>query len=202
VNCGFDEYYDPDGCSKVDLTPYGGTRIDRKVTVRETWEAMEACAKEGLVRSIGVSNFTAVLIHDLLSYATIPPAVNQIESHPYLQQADLVEYCHRMGIRVEAYSPLGTAAFKKPDDPSTLSDPLIMKLAAKYGKTPAQICLRWQLQRGVVALPKSVHQIRIKENIAVFDWQLKDEDMKAISLIDRRYHFLNPKDWYDIPIFD
>jgi len=198
---GFDSDYDPDGCSKIDLTPYGGSKIDKTVSIRETWQAMEEMKELGLVRAIGVSNFTAILIHDLLTYAKIKPAVNQVELHPYLQQPELVTYCQKQGIVVEGYSPLGTSNFKKPDEPSVLNDETIKKIAEKYNKSTAQVSLRWATQRNVVPLPKSVSPQRIKENISIFDFTLSDEDMKQMSTLDKNYHFLRPNDWYGIPLF-
>jgi len=201
---GYDSNYDPNDLSQIDLSSNGGSKVDRTVSIRETWEAMEKCVEEGLVKAIGVSNFTCPLIHDLLTYAKIRPVVNQVESHVYLQQSNLIKYCEEQLIRVEGYSVLGTSEFKKKDDPEVLKDPLIIKLSEKYGKSPAQICLRWQTQRGVIALAKSVTKERIKENISIFDFQLSDEDMKEISKIDRRFHFLNPIDWdtFKIPLWD
>lgn len=199
---GYDADYDPDGCTKIDLTPYGGTKIDSTVSIRETWEAMEQLVDAGLVKAIGVSNFTAPLIHDLLTYARIKPAVNQVELHPFLQQPALVAYCQRLGICVSGYSPLGTNDFRKPHEPSVLADPHIAQIAAAHGKSPAQVALRWATQRNVVVLPKSVHPARIAENIAIFDFQLTPAEMGTMKTLDRNYHYLRPNDWYGIPLFE
>jgi len=176
-------------------------KLDMTVSIRETWLAMEEVYHQGLVKSIGVSNFTAILIHDLLTYATVKPSVNQVELHPYLQQGQLVSYCEKHNILVEGYSPLGTGEFKKPDEPTVLQDPLLVKLAEKHGKSVAQITLRWFVQRGLVALPKSVTPSRMKENISIFDFSLSEPEMKEIASIDRNYHFLRPQDWYGLPLF-
>jgi len=198
---GFDDDYDPNDCKKVDLTPYGGTKIDRTVSIRETWEAMEEIQREGLARSIGVSNFSASLIHDLLTYAKIKPAVNQIELHPYLQHEKLVKYCRSQNILVEAYSPLGTSDFKGKDEPTVLEDQKLKEIGDRHGKSVAAVTLRWIVQRGLVTVPKSVNPQRIAANLHVFDFSLTDQEMKEISLLDRNYHFLRPEDWYGIPIF-
>eukprot|EP01101_Sappina_pedata_P011388 TRINITY_DN7664_c0_g1_i1.p1 TRINITY_DN7664_c0_g1~~TRINITY_DN7664_c0_g1_i1.p1 ORF type:complete len:322 (+),score=153.32 TRINITY_DN7664_c0_g1_i1:30-995(+) len=192
---GFDKSYDPNlgnlsAADKFDSVP-----------IRETWEAMEALVEEGLVKAIGVSNFASALIHDLLTYAKIKPAVNQVENHPYLQQGPLVKYCQSKGIVIEAYSPLGTPGVKGASEPTVLEDPILNELAKKYSRSVAQIALRWQIQRGVVALPKSVTPSRIQENFSVSDFELSQEDFDKITSIDRKYRFLNPDDWYQVPLF-
>eukprot|EP01006_Ploeotia_vitrea_P046398 TRINITY_DN67023_c6_g9_i1.p1 TRINITY_DN67023_c6_g9~~TRINITY_DN67023_c6_g9_i1.p1 ORF type:complete len:333 (+),score=181.41 TRINITY_DN67023_c6_g9_i1:81-1079(+) len=198
---GFDDTYDPDGCSGVDLSANGGSKIDMSVSIRETWEAMEACQRAGLVKNIGVCNFTAPLIHDLLTYATIKPAVNQVEMHPLLQQPALVKYCQAQNIAVTAYSPLGTADFKQPHEPSVLGDETLKKIADKHKQSVAQVALRFNVQRGVIVIPKSTNPDHIKDNLNVFDFTLDDDDMSTIAAMDRNYHFLRPQDWYGIPLF-
>jgi len=198
---GFADDYDPNGCSKVDLSKYGGSRIDRTVTIRETWEAMEECYNAGLVKAIGISNFNSGLIHDLLTYAKVKPAVLQVELHPYLQQNQLVAYCQKEGIAVEGYSPLGTSGFKKENEPSVLQDSVLNEIGKKHNKSSAQVALRWAVQRGTVALPKSVNADRVTQNFQVFDFKLTDEEMESIKNIDKGYRFLRPFDWYGIPLF-
>jgi len=198
---GFHEGYDTIGLSEIDLSKNGGSVIDSTVSIRETWEALEECVKAGLVKAIGVSNFTAVLIHDLLTYAKIRPAVCQVELHPYLHQNLLIDFCNKRGIVVEAYSALGSGDFKKPNDPSVLADPELAKLGKKYGKSPAQIALKWATQRGTVALAKSVHPKRLVENLSIFDFELSADDMAVITKLDRDFHFLRPYEWYQIPLF-
>jgi alcohol dehydrogenase (NADP+) len=181
-----------------------GVLITAKIPVRETWEAMEELQKSGLVRAIGVANFTAPMLIDLLSYAQIKPAVNQIELHPYNQQTKLVNYCHYNDIVVTAYSPLGSPANNKKQDnpPMVLQDVHIIKIARQHNKTPAQILIRWALQRGTIAIPKSVTPERIKENINVFDFELSKEEMDLLGTLDRRHRYVDPCDWWDIPYFD
>ena len=177
-----------------------GVLIAEHVPVRETWEAMQELVKKGLVKAIGVSNFTAPMLIDLLSYAEVPPAVNQIELHPYLQQTSLVEFCRYKGIAVTGYSPLG-----RPGYPETkaelLKEDVIRHIAERDGRMSAQIVLRWGIQRGTIVIPKSVHPERIRENIGVFDFELTREDMDAIARLERRFRFCNPEEWWKVPYF-
>jgi len=192
--------YDPEkrGFDK-DYNQY--SPVDRTVSIRETWEAIEELYHEGLVKTIGISNFTVGLIHDLLTYAKVKPAVLQIELHPYLQQSKLLKYCQMEGIVVEAYSPLGSGAFKKAEEPSVLSDPTLIEIGKKYNKSSAQIALRWAVERGTVPLPKSVTPERIQSNIDVFDFELSEDDIKEIKKLDKNYRFFRPQDWYGISLF-
>ncbi|SES18542.1 aldo/keto reductase [Salipaludibacillus aurantiacus] len=140
---------------------------------KETWRALEKLYHEGKVRAIGVSNFLVHHLEDLLEEAEVVPAVNQIEYHPWLTQPELHEYCKDKGIQLEAWSPLTRG--RKFDDPR------LMKLAEKYGKTPAQILLRWDLQNGVVTIPKSVTPSRIKQNTELFDFELTGEELAVLN---------------------
>ncbi|XP_062898946.1 aldo-keto reductase family 1 member A1-A isoform X1 [Mobula hypostoma] len=153
---------------------------------KDTWKAMEKLLEKGLVKELGLSNFNARQIDDLLSIATYRPVVNQIECHPYLIQNRLVDHCTKRKIIVTAYSPLGSAdrPWAKPGEPKLLEDQRILEIAKKYGKSPAQVIIRWQLQRGIVCIPKSATPSRIKENIEVFDFILSKEDMKQIDSFD------------------
>jgi diketogulonate reductase-like aldo/keto reductase len=120
-----------------------------KVSIQETWRAMEQLVDDGLVKSIGVSNFTIPLLHDLLSYARIKPAVNQVEYHPYYQQTTLLDYCRKEGVVLQGYSILGAG-----DKAAPLFDETIKSIASKKKKSPAQVILRWAIQKGIVVLPK------------------------------------------------
>ena len=186
----------------------GMVRLDN-VPVRETWEAMEELVKEGLVKSVGVANFTGPMLVDLLTYAKIKPAMNQIELHPYNQQSRLVEFCLNHGIAVTAYSPLGTPGNIKTGNianaatqPILIADKHIITIAHNHHKTPAQVLIRWAIQRGTVVIPKSVTPEKIKANIQVFDFKLTDTEMKTISGLDRQHRFVDPWDWWGIPYFD
>jgi len=156
------------------------------VDILDTWKEMEKCVKQGLVKSIGVSNFNSKQIELILANCTIKPSVNQVECHPYLNQKKLIEFCKSKGITVTAYSPLGSPdrPWAKPTDPKLLDDPKLVQLGKKLGKTPAQIILRWQIQRGLVVIPKSVHKNRLLENISIFDFQLGQQDMDYINALD------------------
>lgn len=143
----------------------------------ETWRALEALQSSGRVRAIGVSNFTAAQLEVLAAESGIVPAVNQVELHPYLQQLPTRAYNQEHGIRTEAWSPLAQGA--------VLTDPVIARLAAAHGRTPAQIVLRWHLQQGRIVIPKSVTPARIRENLDVFGFDLSEDDLAAIDGLDR-----------------
>ncbi len=144
---------------------------------RESWRALERLAGEGRVRAAGVSNFQPGHLRRLTEDATLTPAVNQIELHPGLQQAELRAFHAEHGIVTEAWSPLAQGA--------VLGERAITDLAARHGKSPAQIVLRWHLQLGNVVIPKSVTPARIRENFDVFDFALTDEEMRTVSALDR-----------------
>lgn len=139
----------------------------------DTWRAMEELYKEGRIKAIGLSNFLPHHIDELMETATIKPMVNQIEFHPGWMQKDVLDYCHKNNIVVQAWSPLGRTA--------VLDNKTIVEIAEKHNKSTAQICLRWALQHDVLPLPKSVTPSRIKENTEVFDFVLDEEDMKAMD---------------------
>lgn len=136
----------------------------RGVTLQDTWQAMERLVDDGLVRSIGVSNFGVAQLCDLLSYARHRPVVNQVEAHPFLQQRALVEFCHREGVHVVAYAPLGRPG-QHGDGIPLLEDPTIGEIAARHGAVPAQVALRWALQSGIGAVPKSANRARMAQNL-------------------------------------
>ncbi|WP_129731688.1 aldo/keto reductase [Ectobacillus funiculus] len=144
---------------------------------KETWKALEKLYKDGRVRAIGVSNFKIHHLEDLMSSAEIKPMVNQVEYHPHLTQKELLAFCQREGIQLEAWSPLKQGQL--------LSDPIINKLAEKYGKSSAQIILRWDLQNKVVTIPKSIKEQRIIENANIFDFELSAEDMEEIDGLNK-----------------
>lgn len=144
---------------------------------KETWKALEKLYRDGLVRAIGVSNFQIHHLEDLLNDCEIKPAVNQVEFHPYLTQKQLLAFCKEHDIQMEAWAPLMRG--------KVLDEPVIQTIAAKYGKTPAQVVLRWDLQHGVITIPKSVREERIKENSEIFDFQLTAEEMKQIDSLNK-----------------
>lgn len=145
----------------------------------EAWLELEKLYREGKIRAIGLSNFNPHHVEDILEAGSVLPAVNQIESHPKMCNQELIDWCKAKDIDVEVWRPLG--GFR--DNP-VLGDPAIVAIAEKYGKTTAQVVIRWHLQRGVIVFPKSVHRDRIESNIDVFDFELTAEEMAAISALD------------------
>lgn len=145
-----------------------------KDCVRHTWQVMEEYVRRGLVKSIGVSNFNRHHLDDLLTYADIRPAVNQIEVHPLMTQEENIAYNHSLGIAVEAWGPFGQG------DIDVIGQPLLQSLAEKYEKTASQIVLRWIVQRGLIVIPRAKPN-HFAENLEVMEFSLTDEDMQAIS---------------------
>jgi aldehyde reductase len=152
----------------------------------DTWKAMEQLVKKGLAKSIGISNFNKRQIERILTVASIVPVTNQVECHPYLNQSKLNEFCKFKNIVLTAYSPLGSPdrPWAKPGEPLLMEDPKIKELAAKYGKTPAQILLRYQIERGIITIPKSVTKSRIAQNFDIFNFSLSSEDIDYINTFD------------------
>ncbi len=170
--------------------------LPASVPIAETWSAMEELSSAGLSRFIGVSNFGVSLIRDLLSYAKVRPSVLQVESHPYLVQSKLLRYCASEHIAVTAFSPLGAGSYvplgMATADESVLNQPLLLSLAARYNKSPAQIALRWGVQRGTAVVPKTSRVERLRENIGLFDFSLTDDEMQSIAALDRHQRFNDP----------
>ena len=167
-----------------------------RVPISETWAAMESLVDAGLVKHIGICNFGTSLLRDLLSYARIRPAVLQIEAHPFLVQQKLLRFCGQENIAVTAFSPLGPASYYSlgmavPSD-SLLDNSVIQCIALQYGKSAAQVLLRWGVQRGTSLIPKTVTPERMSENLNIFDFELTEEDMQAISSLDRGRRFNDP----------
>lgn len=144
---------------------------------KETWRAFEKLYQDKKVRAIGVCNFHEHHLEELLQYANVKPMVDQVELHPLLTQEPLRRFCEENDIVVEAWSPLGSGKI--------LQHPEIKKIAAKYEKSVAQVILRWDYQQNIVTIPKSVHKERIKENAAIFDFELTDADVAAISALNK-----------------
>lgn len=145
---------------------------------QEAWAAMQELYAQGRMRAIGVSNFERNHLTELLEQTDVLPAVDQVESSPTFPNQDLIDFCHGKDIAVEAWSPLGGTGS------NLLTDQRLLDIGEKYGKSSAQVVLRWDLQRGVIPLPKSVHSTRIMQNIHVFDFELDESEMQLISSLD------------------
>jgi len=160
----------------------------------DTWLELEKAVSAGLVKAIGLSNFNSNQIASILKVATIPPAVLQIESHPYFTQQPLIDFCKSKGIVVTAFSPLGSPdrPWAKAGEPLLLEDEKIIAIGAKYGKSAAQVCLRFQAQRGVVCIPKSVTEARIISNAQIFDFALSADEMVTVSGFNRNWRACCP----------
>ncbi len=143
------------------------------------WKELEKIHQAGQARAIGVSNFTVKHLEELLAECKIKPAVNQVELHVYLQQPELVDYCRQQGIVIEAYSPLAHGY--------GMDNPTLVKIAAKYGKTAAQIMLRWCIEQNMVILPKSKTPERVQSNIDIFDFKLDNTDMSELKTLDSNH---------------
>jgi diketogulonate reductase-like aldo/keto reductase len=174
----FDHSLSALGLDYIDLYlihwPASGTRDD-------SWRALQRILEEKKARAIGVSNYTDRHLAELLSWADVVPAVDQVEFSPFLYQADLLEYCRGHGIQLEAYSPLTRGR--------QLKDAKLVELARRAGHTPAQVLIRWALQHDLVVIPKSVRRDRILENAAVFDFSLSAEDMAALDALHESHRF-------------
>jgi D-xylose reductase len=207
------EYVDP----KVRYPP--GWQVDgkdkicwSKATIQETWTAMEGLVEKGLTKSIGVSNFQAQLIYDLLRYAKIRPATLQVELHPYLTQRDLHKLAKQEGIALTAYSSFGPASFVGFNMEHALAlkplieDPSINDLAKKYNKKPAQILLRWATQQGIAVIPKTTRPRIMAENLDILEWNLEQADLDRITAFDRGIRFNQPtnvsNDWQQLTIWE
>ncbi|MBN9121814.1 MAG: aldo/keto reductase [Planctomycetes bacterium] len=167
-----------------------------RVPLSETWSAMEDLVTAGLVRHIGVCNYGAALLRDFLSCARVRPAVLQVELHPYLAQEKLVRFARENGIAVTAFSPLAAQSYHSIGmagaGESVLNEEAVRTAAARHEKTPAQVVLRWGVQRGTAVVPKTSRPERLAENLALFDFELTAEEMAAISALDRNRRFNDP----------
>lgn len=143
------------------------------------WRALEDLYEEGKIRAIGISNFYPDRMIDIASFSRIRPMVNQVETHPFNQQITAKSYMDKYGIQIEAWAPFGEGRG------GLFQNEMLIEIGKKYGKTTAQVMLRWHIQRGVVVIPKSTHYERMVENLNVFDFALSDEDMAAIATLDK-----------------
>jgi diketogulonate reductase-like aldo/keto reductase len=167
------------------LTP--DTVLDQSYDHLKTWKVLESCVKEGKIRSIGISNFNARQVQNMLDNAEIPPAINQVEIHPYLRNEKLVNYCQTRGVNITAYTPLGQphSSWAKSGWVSPLQHPVIMELATKYKRGAGQIALRYQAQRDITLTAKSSNPARLAQNLDIFDFEISSADMDKISALDK-----------------
>jgi len=182
------------------------------VRYADTWGAMEELQRAGLVKQIGVCNLNVSMLREVLNTASIRPAVHQFEAHPYLTQERQVRFCQSEGIAVTAFSPLGAPSYlplgmARPEE-SVLVDPVVTGLAAALGRTPAQVVLRWGVQRGCAVIPKAQDFNHLRENAQVFDFSLSAGQMQSIDALDRHRRFNDPGYFCEkafntfFPIFD
>ncbi len=181
-------FFDPDAADpkmEIDAVP-----------LQETWQAMESLVEAGLVKEIGVCNYNSGLLHDLQSYATIKPAMLQIESHPQLTQERLIRLAKSYGMAVTAFSPLASLSYVSlgmaGEDDSLLSADVIQQAADRLGKTAAQVLLRWGIQRDTAIIPKTSSAERLQENLAIFDFELSKEEMESISALNENRRYNDP----------
>ena len=182
------------------------------VPLYETWQAMEELVDAGLVKEIGVCNYNSALIHDLNAYARIKPAMLQIESHPHLTQERLIRAAKGYDMAVTAFSPLGSLSYvalgMAGAEDSLLQAEAVTAAAARAGRTPAQVLLRWGVQRGTAIIPKTSNVERLAENIALYDFELTEAEMSDISALNKNRRYNDPADFCEIafntffPIYD
>nr|XP_033807655.1 aldo-keto reductase family 1 member D1 [Geotrypetes seraphini] len=189
---------------KVHPMDENGKYIYHNTDLCATWEALERCKDAGLTKSIGVSNFNRRQLEMILSKPGLKykPVSNQIECHPYFTQPKLLEFCKQHDIVIVGYSPLGTCrdeTWVNVSSPPLLEDSLLNSIGKKYQKTAAQIALRFNIQRGVVVIPKSFNPDRIKENFQIFDFKLTDAEMKDIENLNKNVRYVELLMWSDHP---
>ncbi|XP_075997945.1 aldo-keto reductase family 1 member D1-like [Genypterus blacodes] len=190
-----DEFYPQD---------QSGKHIYHHTDLCATWEALEACKDAGLVKSLGVSNFNRRQLELLLNKPGLKhkPVSNQVECHPYFTQPKLLEFCRQNDIVVVGYCPIGSsrdASWVNLKSPPLLEDELLVSIGKKYNKSSAQVALRFNIQRGVVVIPKSFSPERIKHNFQIFDFSLTEEEMKVIEALNKNTRFVELLMWSDHP---
>ena len=170
-----------------------------EVPLTDTWSAMLTCVESGLCRNAGVSNFNQPKLQKLIDVTGQTPACNQVECHPYLQQKDLLDYCHDHQIAFTAYSPLGSGdrpeLMRKDGDPNLFSDPLLQAMAEQHQVSVAQVMLAWAIHRDTAPIPKSSHPERQQENLASLDLVLSEADLETLSSLDQNYRYNDGAYW-------
>ena len=169
------------------------------IAIQETWAVLEECVAQGLIRNIGLSNFSIPKIEAIRASATIAPSVSQVELHPYMQQHAMKQYCDQHKMILTGFAPLGSANRPahqiKPDEPSIFTDETMRAMANRLGITVAQLALSWALQRGVSVIPKSTNRVRLKENFLSWKITLSAEDMEAMEQLDQKLRLLDGSHW-------
>jgi alcohol dehydrogenase (NADP+) len=168
-----------------------------EVPILETWNAMIEAKENGLVKHLGVSNFSTKKLGDLISKTTYAPEVNQVELHPFLQQSELLEFCNKNKIVLTAYSPLGSgdrsAQMKAENEPSLLENNVVSKIAKEHGVTSAQVLISWSLSRGYSIIPKSTNPGRIEQNLASYELELTPENKQELASLDKHFRYVTGK---------
>ncbi|GBB89242.1 hypothetical protein RclHR1_15920004 [Rhizophagus clarus] len=202
------KYVDPDARKAGEWSdPHEKEIVTEDVPIHETWKAMEELVDAGLVKNIGISNFNGGLLMDLLRYARIKPSVLQIEHSPYLTQERLVNYAKSQGLAVTGYSNFSNLSYvgfipHAKEAPILFDQPVIKELAGRYNKSPAQIVLKWCVQRQIAIIPKSKNHDRLAQNRNIFDFELTQEELHKISSLNANMRFNDPGNYADLPIFD
>ena len=206
----FEERYPPGWLHDPEADRPSMKHVD--IPFADTWGAMEGLVDAGLVKRIGVCNLGTAMIRDLNAGARIPPSVLQVEMHPYLTQSNLLRFCREQGIAVTAFSPFGASSYvplsMAEESESLFDDPVLLGIAGSRGRTVAQVALRWAVQRGTVAIPKSQSPEHLRENIEIHDFELNEEEMAAIDGLNRNRRFNDPAEFGEAafntfyPIFD
>jgi len=174
----------------------------QEAPIHETWNEMIQMKNKGLVKHIGVSNFSKEKLEDLISKTAEVPEMNQVELHPLLQQKELFQYCNHKGIHLTGYSPLGSGdrseGMKQENEPNMLEKATIKKIASKHNVSPAQVLINWSAQRGTAVIPKSTNPGRIKENLEAAHLQMDQEDLKELAQMDEHYRYVTGK-FFEVP---
>jgi len=185
----------------------GKSRPRRGVSLEMLWRKFEALFDAGIAKAIGVSNYPTILINDLLNYARIKPAINQIERHPYLVQKKHIDFCRSEGVEITAYAAIGATQWVNEGNIQVdaghiplLNHPVVLDLAKKKGKTPAQVLIRYQVDSKVVVIPKSVTPSRIEENWNVWDFRLTEEEVKSLDALDQNLRYFT-QEWFGLPTY-
>lgn len=168
-----------------------------EVPLIETWEAMVEAKNQGLIKHVGVSNFSIKKLEDLIKKSNTSPEMNQIELHPYLQQDEMLKYCEKHNILITAYSPLGsqdrTPEMKANNEPTLLDNPVVNTIAEKHNVTAAQVLINFHVSRACITIPKSVTPKRIEQNLSSLEFQLDQSDLNQLKELDKHYRYVNGK---------